>query len=138
MRTFTEYISEARQNYIFGGTDDRNTATTKTFGELVPGDTIYLSGKNVVIAVTFVRLKRGSIDTLFYTYKDTAGQQYPIALDKHSYADLDSSNIAIVDKISKWIVSTDDETIIEETNKRFNTNLTVNDIVNKETDKIDN
>ncbi len=25
MRTFEQYINEARQNYIFGGTDDRNT-----------------------------------------------------------------------------------------------------------------
>ncbi len=26
MRTFSEYILEARQNYIFGGTDDRNVS----------------------------------------------------------------------------------------------------------------
>ena len=25
MKTFSEYINESRQNYIFGGTDDRNT-----------------------------------------------------------------------------------------------------------------
>ena len=42
MRTFEEYIVEAKQSYIFGGTDDRNTnVESKTFGELVKGDTFY-------------------------------------------------------------------------------------------------
>ena len=39
MRTFEQYINEARQNYIFGGTDNRNTSdvynyTPKGRGEL--------------------------------------------------------------------------------------------------------
>ena len=137
MRTFEQYINESRQSYIFGGTDNRNTELNKTFGELVPGDTIYVSGKNIVVAATFVRLKHGSVDTFSYTYKDATGP-YTIVLDKHSYTDLLSSNIAIADNINKWIVSTDAGTIIEETNKMFNTNLTLNDITHRETDKIDN
>lgn len=44
MKTFEEYINETRQNYIFGGTDDRNTKQPirKTFGELEKGDFIYI------------------------------------------------------------------------------------------------
>lgn len=49
MRTFSEYIGQAsllesRQNYIFGGTDDRNTdETSKTFGDLEEGDYLFWS-----------------------------------------------------------------------------------------------
>ena len=43
MRTFSEYILESRQKYIFGGTDDRNTdaSALKTFRELEVGDMLY-------------------------------------------------------------------------------------------------
>ncbi len=47
MKTFEQYINEARQNYIFGGTDDRNTEikTDVTFAELKQGDNIYYWNK---------------------------------------------------------------------------------------------
>lgn len=43
MKTFDQYINEARQNYIFGGTDNRNTDENeqKTFEQLKNGDYIY-------------------------------------------------------------------------------------------------
>ena len=42
MRTFEQYINESRQNYIFGGTDDRNTnVDAKTFSELKPNDFVF-------------------------------------------------------------------------------------------------
>ncbi len=40
MRTFDEYIDEARQNYIFGGTDNR--APSSTFMDLEQGDKFYV------------------------------------------------------------------------------------------------
>ena len=41
MRTFSEYINESRQKYIFGGTDDRNTKLDTTFNEIEVGDELY-------------------------------------------------------------------------------------------------
>lgn len=42
MKTFEQYINEAKQNYIFGGTDNRNARIDGfPFRELVDGDEIY-------------------------------------------------------------------------------------------------
>ncbi len=43
MKTFDEYIIESKQNYIFGGTEDRNTDISdgKLFSELKKGDSFY-------------------------------------------------------------------------------------------------
>lgn len=44
MRSFEQYINEARQNYIFGGTDNRNTDIKegKPFSKLKEGDKLYI------------------------------------------------------------------------------------------------
>ena len=43
MKTFEQYINEVRHNYIFGGTDNRNTDVefTKSLYQLEKGDTVY-------------------------------------------------------------------------------------------------
>ena len=57
MRTFTEYINEARHDYIFGGTDDRNTRIDgMPFRELQDGDEIYwwyASDRNLIRKLAF-------------------------------------------------------------------------------------
>lgn len=42
MRLFSEYIAESRQNYIFGGTDNRNTDLPTSFMDLKKGDVFYV------------------------------------------------------------------------------------------------
>ena len=60
MKTFEQYIGEAKQNYIFGGTDDRNTKIHVNFKDLVKGDKFYaynvcLSTKEVIRKIhTFI------------------------------------------------------------------------------------
>ena len=66
MRTFEEYIVEARQNYIFGGTDNRNTAAIKTFNELERGDKVYwfgeFDGNNSLLSFAFEKIiKDGNV-----------------------------------------------------------------------------
>ncbi len=108
MKTFSEYINESRQNYIFGGTDDRNTVIEepKTFAELQDGDEIYWwyrQDKNLIRKLTFSEwLPADNNDARF---KTQCGQTYTmndLAMDSniwHIYSFAASISLAELIKV---------------------------------------
>lgn len=126
MKTFEQYIGEARQNYIFGGTDDRNTDTPKTFDELIEGDDIYMCYINhdeieYAKVYTFIRIDKNchgnyTSDIIYKTNKTGSSC--------HNFPNHDIDSPMTIEKYayfhggaSAYIVTTDEKLMLDEIEK---------------------
>ena len=103
MKTCSEYIDESRQNYIFGGTDNRNTNVKdgKAFSSLRKGDKFYVwfNGEDDVLEVTFRSL---------YSYEEEYVEIETME-DEDFYinvSDIDSDVSYGETKHTKWCIAT--------------------------------
>lgn len=119
MRTFSEYINEARQNYIFGGTDDRAPEVSKTFAELEEGDTFYwwsdLATKGKIYEYVLTSKPR--------SYKKN--YMYLPYTDSHSlwiYKDDKYKEFSFNDE-SKWCIATSVEKLVEVVKDEFDKDI---------------
>jgi hypothetical protein len=131
MRTFSEYILESRQNYIFGGKDNRNTKIeAKKLYELIPGDicyeyndNLYSTGDNVLCYQRIVpsqvtmKVKSTNSDTRYdyYGIFKNKTQHHIIFIRKADY-ELDSTLFEF--PVGFRIVGTDLEEMIEYLKKK--------------------
>ena len=119
MKTFEQYIGqasldEARQNYIFGGTDNRNTEIKgKTFGELIPGDSFYWvsSFSDYPRRHKFESIKVKGSDTIIH-YNDDGDE----GACKISGNILDETCFVFKQSYGVWVTATDEKEFIKTVN----------------------
>lgn len=81
MKSFNEYVNEAKQNYIFGGTDDRNTAIEdgKPFSKLKHGENIYVYVSDMhhdsatIVPVDYVAYEKAAHSSSLRVYLQEGG-----------------------------------------------------------------
>ena len=120
MKTFSEYINEAKQNYIFGGTDNRAPSVPFTaFNELKEGDTIYQAilsfahSRVYVWCGEFIKIEYTGDDEATVCYKDKTGYNTPrFPVDE-------LSSCVYIQEINKSIWATDKDVMIDTVREKW-------------------